>query len=178
MADTSKSEDWVEDIAQHVHDENSTADQFAVSQTPYHTHNKTDSSGISYQDLDNRDILFPIILPGTSSATAGNYGMVFIAPYTCTFVGANEAHGTKGTDGSTVTLQIEKLTGTVASGSGITLMSAGFNLKGNINTIQYSALASIPKLNFSMKKGDRLGLVLTGTPTSVAQLVVTVLLRH
>lgn len=171
-------EDYIKNIAQEVHDENSTSDQFAVSQSPYHTHNDSDSQALDYGNLTNRLETLHVILPGTSPATAANYGMIFIAPYDALFIGATEVHGTKGTDGSAVTLQIEKLISTQASGAGTSLLATGFNLKGNINTVQTAILAVIPKFNFSLKKGDRLGLVLTGTPTAVAQMVVMVQLEY
>jgi hypothetical protein len=43
----------VNDIAQNVHDQNSTTDQFAVSQTPYHTHNGSDSQRIPFIGLSD-----------------------------------------------------------------------------------------------------------------------------
>src|SRR5216684_2033476 len=160
-------EDHIRSIAQDVMNENQTTDQFAVAQTPYHTHNGADSQNVSYANIVNRLETLHIVLPGTSAATAANYGMVFIAPYTAMFTGAFEVHGTKGTDGSAVTVQIEKLTGTQASGSGTVLLATGFDMKGTINTVQTASLASIARNNFALKKGDRLGLVLTGTPTAI-----------
>lgn len=40
--------------AQRVHDENSTADQFAVSRTPFHTHNGADSPYIAFSSINRR----------------------------------------------------------------------------------------------------------------------------
>lgn len=44
-------EDKVKQVAQDVHDDNSTSDQFAVSQTPFHTHNGQDSQKISQSNI-------------------------------------------------------------------------------------------------------------------------------
>lgn len=169
-----QNEEEVQDIAQGVLERNQTVDQFGVSQTPYHTHNGADSPQVSYASLTNRVIVFPIVLAGSAPATAANYGTFFAAPFACQFVGANEVHQTAGSDGSAVSLQIEKLAGTTASGSGTVLLLGAFDLKGTANTVQTSMLANVAKKTFALAKGDRLGLKLTGTPTSVATLVVTV----
>lgn len=46
-------EQRMRDIAQQVHDENSAIDQFAVSQTPFHTHNGLDSPRIPFIGLSD-----------------------------------------------------------------------------------------------------------------------------
>lgn len=178
MANYSDNESMMRSIAQDVLNENETSDQFAVAQTPYHTHNDADSPAVDYSNIKNRLETLHVVISGTSAATAANYGMIFIAPYTAMFVGAYEVHGTLGTSGSAVSVQIEKLVGTQASGSGTSLLAAGFNLKSAINTVQTASLAVITKNNFALNKGDRLGLVLTGTPTSVAQLVIVAQLQY
>lgn len=152
------------------------ADQYGVSQTPFHTHNGSDSNRVSFGDLTNKQLIIPVMLAGTAPATAGNYGIFYTAPFQCRFFSANEVHATAGTDGSAVTVQIEKLTGTTVPGSGTVLLSSGFNMKGTINTVQYGTLGSIQKTNFSLAKGDRLALKLTGTPTTVANAVFTITL--
>lgn len=159
-------------------DQNNGVNQFGVTQTPYHTHNGLDSPPVSFQSLRNRNEIVSVVLPGTSGATAGNYGVFFIAPMKCLFVGAMEVHGTKGTDGSAVSLQIQKLTSTTAIGSGTNLLSTAFDLKGTINTVQTGVLAKIINSNFNLALGDRLGLSLTGTPTSVAQVCVMIQLSY
>lgn len=172
-------EQKIRDGAQQVHDENATSDQFAVANTSFHTHNGADSQQINFSNIVGRFEFLNETLPGTTAATAGNYGVIFIAPYRCTFMGATEVHSVLGTSGSAVTLQIERLVGTTATGSGINLLgSSGFNLKGTINTVQTATLAVVPKRTFTLNKGDRLGLSLTGTPTSVSQLVIIVQLSY
>lgn len=159
-------------------DENNGINQFAVTQTPYHTHNNFDSPSVSFQNLTNRNEVLHVVLPGASAATAGNYGTFFIAPYKCIFLGATEVHGTLGTDGSAVTLQVQKLIGTTAIGSGVNLLATAFNLKGTINTVQTATLARQTNSNLNLAVGNRLGLALTGTPTSVAQVCVVVRLAY
>lgn len=159
-------------------DQNNGQNQFGISQTPFHIHNNLDSPAVSFQNLKERNEILHIVLPGTSAATAGNYNVFFTAPYKCIFMSVTEVHSVLGTDASPVTLQIEKLTGTTASGSGTILLSAGFNLKAAINTVQNGLLALIPNPNFNLATGDRLGLKLTGTPTSVGNVVVMVKLNY
>ena len=168
----------IDDKIQDAIDDNNGINQFAVTQTPYHTHNDLDSPAVSFLSLKNRSEVLHFILPGTSAATAGNYGVSFIAPYKCLFLGATEVHSTLGTNGSAVTLQVEKLTGTTATGSGVNLLATPFNLKGTINTVQTATPALIPNSNFNLAVGDRLGLSLSGTPTSVAQVCVVVRLSY
>lgn len=163
---------------QQIYDDNQTADQFGVSQTPFHTHNGSDSPSVDFQYITGRFEFLNEVLPGTSAATAGNYGVIFTAPYACTFVGATEVHSVKGTDGSAVSLQIEKLISTQATGAGTNLLGVPFNLKGTINTVQNAVLAILPQRTFSLKKGDRIGLSLTGTPTSVSQVCVIIKLNY
>jgi hypothetical protein len=151
-----------------------TANQFGVAQTPFHTHNGADSQRVSFSNLTDRLTLQTITLAGITPATAGNYGMFFIAPFPVRFVSAAEVHATAGTDGSAVTVQIEKLTSTTVPGSGTVLLLAGFNMKGAINTVQYGTLAAASKKTFYLLKGDRLALKLTGTPTAIANAVFTV----
>lgn len=166
----------IEQGAQQVHDINATIDQFGVPQVPNHFHNGSDSNRVSFQDLIKRNEFLHIIIPGTSAATSTNYGVFFIAPYKCTFVGATEVHSTAG--GSTPTLQIEKLVNTQATGSGINFLAFPFTLSATANTVQTAIPAYIPQPNFTLNKGDRLGLSVSGTLTSLAQVVVIVQLSY
>lgn len=167
-----------EAIVQQQIDSNARVDQFGVANTPFHVHNGSDSNKISFSNLTDRVFLAQAILPGTAPATSGNYTIFFVAPFQVRFSGATCVFVTQGTDGSAVTLQIEKLTGTTAPGSGTSLLMTAFNLKGANNTTQYGTLASIQKTSFTLKKGDRLALKLSGTPTSVASLVVEAALTY
>lgn len=167
----------VKNIAQSTHDINAATDQFAVSQPPFHAHTGADSSKINFNNLKNRNEFLNIVIQGTSAATTGNYGVIFIAPYTCMFIGATEVHQALGTGGA-CTVQIEKLVGTTASGSGTALLSTGFDLAAAINTTQTGKLAFAASNTFGLNKGDRLGLVITGTPTSVAQVVIVIQLKY
>jgi len=149
-----------------------------LSNFQQHAHTSTDSRRVNYNDLSNKpSSFFTITLAGTSPATTGNYGVFFTAPIAGMVLGITEVHGTKGTDGSAVTLNVEKLTGTSASGTGKSLLSTALSLKATINTVQNGVLVTtntsgVSDLFFNV--GDRFGLVLSGTPTSVADLVIVV----
>lgn len=129
---------------------------------------------VSSRKVVKRLVPIPVAvrLKGTEGATAANYGHFFVADKAYNVISAAEVHGTKGIDGSAVTLQIEKLTGTTAAGSGTSLLSTAFNLKGNINTVQYGVFVVTGAT--SMIRGDRLALKTSGTLTSVADVLVTV----
>lgn len=92
----------VRQIAQDVHDNNSTSDQFAVSQTPFHSHNGRDSQQFPFINLsDVPNSYFPnkISAAGyTVSVNATATGLVFIPPSTFTpIIGTIVSGGTAGT---------------------------------------------------------------------------------
>jgi hypothetical protein len=102
----------------------------------------------------------------------------FIAPEPLEVVEIHEIHTTLGTGAGDVTLQVERLQGTEApGGNGDALMATTVNLKGTNNTLQSPALTATTA-NLQLAAGDRLGVDISGTTTSVAGVVVTVLLRR
>lgn len=102
----------------------------------------------------------------------------FIAPEPLEVVEIHEIHSTLGTGAGDVTLQVERLQGTEApGGNGDALMAATVDLKAANNTLQSPALTATTA-NLQLAAGDRLGVDISGTTTSVAGVVVTVLLRR
>lgn len=101
----------------------------------------------------------------------------YIATRPTRVVGIKQIHGTLGSHGSAVTLQVSKCISTEAAGSGTVLLTnnsdAGFNLKSTINTRQIGALATALATR-RLAAGDRLALEFTGTLTAVAGLCVSV----
>lgn len=166
-------EEQIKQIAQDIVEKNLGLSQFSVSQNSFHTHNGIDSPTIQYSNIKNKIHLFSYTLAGTAPATSGNYSSFFIAPFPMKINGIAEVHTTAGSDVGAVTLQVEKLTSTAAPGSGISVLSASFNLKGTANTVQNGVLSNTSN-NLILNQGDRLGLVLTGTPTSVANMTITI----
>lgn len=131
----------------------------------------------------NKAIRETVLLPAsvrlkdTDAATAANYGMFFVADRTYEVVAITEVHGTAGSDASAVTLQIQRLQGTEAIGSGDDLLSSAFDLKGTADTVQFGTLTA-DKSVLVLERGDRLSLEDSGTLTAVANLQVTVLLKQ
>lgn len=113
---------------------------------------------------------------GTSAATAGNYSIFFTATRPCIVKRISEVHTTAGTDGSAVTLQVERLQGTEAPDSGDVLLQTAFDLKGTANTVQEGTTVTTTVLALAV--GDRLCLKDSGVLTSVAGVNVTVELTY
>ena len=102
----------------------------------------------------------------------------FIAPEPLEVVEIHEIHTTLGTGAGDVTLQVERLQGTEApGGNGDALLATTVDLKAANNTRQAPSLTATTA-NLQLAAGDRLGVDISGTTTSVAGVVVTVLLRR
>ena len=119
-------------------------------------------------------------LPGSLAQTAASYGVFFTATRPCYIKAITESHTTAGADAGAVSLEVERLTGTTAPGSGTSLQSAVFDLKGTANTTQYAGLRTGSTLiaQTGLNMGDRLALKKTGTLTSLEGVQVTVELRY
>lgn len=128
---------------------------------------------VDFSDIINKDGFYIYIsLPGTLAATAANYGVFFTAYYPFQIVWVAECHTTTGTDGSAVELNIERLKGTEALGSGDEIIITDFNLKGTANTLVEKS-GNKDLQNNNIIKGDRLALKDTGTLTNVAGIMIT-----
>jgi hypothetical protein len=120
--------------------------------------------------------LITAVVPDTSAATAANYGVFFIAPYACEVIEAWESHKTAGSDGSAVTLTVEKLTGGQALDAGSAVLSGTWNLKGTAN--DPNRLRNVSSFSARhLNAGDRLALKDAGTLTAVAHVCVTILIK-
>lgn len=104
----------------------------------------------------------------------------FIANRPCIVTGAYWVHGTLGTNGSAVNVQLTKDTSTNAPGAGTDLLTnntnAGFDCKGAINTVQTGTL-SATAANLRLAAGDRLSVDFSGTLTALAGCVLVVTLQ-
>lgn len=143
---------------------------------PTHYHNGFDSNQISWVDLYQKKLFIIHNIQGTAGATAANYAVFLIVPMPALIVGFQEVHKTAGTDGAAVTIDLEKLTGTTAPGSGVTALSATLSLKATANTVQ-TATITTTNANRTLAVGDRLAVKLTGTPTAVADVNVLTTLQ-
>lgn len=132
--------------------------------------------------MDNYDVwrkdgqMLTHVLFGATPQTAANYNHFFIARYPIEVMRVSEVHSVAGTDAGAVTLDIEKLTGTQASGAGSTVLTSTFDLKSTANTVvtkEGRQLTSSTQGRI-IRENERLGLVLSGTPTSIEDLVVCI----
>ena len=97
---------------------------------------------------------------------------VFLANRPYKVVAIRQVHSALGSDGGAVTLSVSKDTGTAAPGAGTGLLTATFNLKSAINTVQTGSLTAT-EADLILAAGDRLAVVYGGTLTAVAGVVVT-----
>jgi hypothetical protein len=144
--------------------------RFSVSDIAAHSHTGADSLQVSYNDLVGKILVIQHTLPGTSAATAANYGVFFTAPFDCTVIAFSVVFETAGSVNAQMNL--EKLTGTQAPDSGVEILN-DLSLTGAANTVQYGVInkgnsGSVPIA--TLNKGDRLCLKDELTMTSVAGL--------
>ena len=100
------------------------------------------------------------------------------APVKCTVVGIREVHAVAGDDAGAVTATIRRCQGTEAATAGDDLLgSTKINLKGTALTEQEPALTDTTA-SLTLEAGNRLSLDVTGTTTTLAGVIVTVLLKR
>lgn len=104
----------------------------------------------------------------------------FIADRAYEVVAISEVHSVVGTDGSAVSMQVTKDTGTNAPGAGTDLLTnntaAGFNMKATANTVQAGTLTAT-LASKQLAAGDRLSVDFAGVLTALAGVVATVILK-
>lgn len=102
---------------------------------------------------------------------------VFTADRAYELVDVNGTHGTAGSDGSAVSLDIKKCAATVAPTSGTTMLgTTKYDCKGTANTNQSPALTDTVA-NRRLAVGDRIAFDFTGTITALADLNVALTLK-
>lgn len=81
-------EQQVKDLIQQMIDNDNTVNQFAVSQTPYHTHNSSDSSSLDYSLLTgkSRYIVYRIVRSDVQVTTGTKISGDFVFPFSGNFV--------------------------------------------------------------------------------------------
>jgi len=110
----------------------------------------------------------------SDSATAGNYDVIFTAPFPCEVSKVIETHRVASSSG---TLNIEKLESGEALGSGDNILATAFSTATTANTPQIkNGTDLVTSKARQLLEGDRLGLVDAGTLTSSAGVQVTVYL--
>lgn len=148
----------------------------AAQQSPVlldHFHNGYDVSPVNFQSIYQKKLWVHASVPGLNAAVATNYGIVWIAPLAVSVSNVYEVHQTAGTDAGTVTLNLEKLTGTTAPDSGSTILSTAFSLKSTANTVQTGTLVTTQATK-TLAKGDRLCLKDSGVLTTTANVTLLI----
>jgi len=157
------------------------ATRFGVAYTSRHIHNGQDSQPIPFSSVRPFNEYINWTIPGVQAATATNYGVIWICPANAIVKGFWEVHQTAGSSGGTVSLQLEKLTGTQAPNAGVALLQSALSLKATANTVQEGTLvetSTSSKKDVSLSAGDRLCLKDAGTLTAVANVTVQILITY
>jgi hypothetical protein len=117
----------------------------------------------------------PIQVVINGAATTTNYSTVFIADRPYQVISVQEIHAVASTGGAT-TLDVTKDVGTGAPASGSSVLNGTtFNLAATANTLQ--TILSVNTGVSTLAVGDRLGLKLTGTPTSMTNVTLVIAIR-
>jgi len=128
---------------------------------------------VYFENIFNKDGFYQTVwLENTLPATSTNYPIFFIAMKPCEVMMVSEVHGTASTSG---TVQVEKLTGITAKGSGSNVLVTAFSTASTANTVQTKTGDLLQ--NRTMNVGDRLALKAAGTLTNSANMCVTLYLR-
>lgn len=133
-----------------------------------------------WEDIQNKDGFYiTVSLPGTQPQTAANYGVFFTAYRACEVMEVSEVHEVAGNDAGAVTLDIEKLTGTTALDSGVSILASTFNLKSTARTITRDTIKTgiALSVNRQLKPFDRLALKDVGTLATLQGVQVTLYLK-
>jgi len=144
-----------------------------VSVIEDHEHTGFDVSRVGWDNLARRKHYVHWAIFGDNATTTGNYAVFFIVPFQCVLTKFQEVHSVAGTNGSPVTLMLEKLTLVQASGAGVNMLASTLSLKATANTVQTATLtATLANRNLAI--GDRLCLVDAGVLSSLSNVVVSV----
>jgi hypothetical protein len=105
---------------------------------------------------------------------------IFIADRPYRVLAVRESHATAGNDAGAVSLDVKKATGTTAIASGTTVLGSTFDLKGTANTVVTKTRDNggvVATAVATLAEGDRLGLDVTGTITTLAGVCVSIVLQ-
>jgi len=130
---------------------------------------------LRFDQIENKDGFY-VVHSLVSAATAGNYGVIFTALHPCELMMVAESHTAAGTNGSAVTLQIEKLLPSYALDAGAEMLATGFNLKSMVDVPVIKEGSDL--INRQLLPGDRIALKDTGTLTAVAGVQVTLYFKR
>src|SRR3990167_11547229 len=141
-----------------------------------HVHSGTDSQQVLWRDLGQKQFLISHTVVDTDAATVAKYGVIFTAPYPCILLSMRETHKTAGSDGGTVTVDIEKLTSGQALDAGVSMLNSALSLKSTANTPQ-SATLTATLANRNLDTNERVALKDAGVLTTVNHVNITLELQ-
>lgn len=122
--------------------------------------------------------LVTFFLVGTSPATAANWGSTFFtSDEYYQIVSVKERHTTAGNDAGAVTAMLKRVPSGTAPSAGTDMLAAGMSMKSVANTSQSGTLHATVA-NQKLIPGQSLAAVLTGTPTTLAGVEITVELKR
>jgi len=110
-----------------------------------------------------------------SGVTSAQNRVFWISDGDYTVVSVSEIHSTAETTAATLTGYVEKVTGTLPAGFGVSVQATPFNFKGTANTLQTSN-ASTTASAIRIVAGDRLSYFRSTTPTQLVGITITVVL--
>lgn len=115
-------------------------------------------------------------LVGATAQTDANYGIFFTAYWPCEVLWVGVRYATN--NGAALTLQLVKVPDATAVASGSSMLATAFNLNTTADTIQTrSGLTLLRAGTTQLDTNEALGIVKTGTLTSIAHLTLTVYLK-
>lgn len=152
-------EEQIRDLIQKMIDDDNSVNQFAVAQTPYHTHNGSDSSFLDYTLMKNRTryILYRAVLNTSDVTVTNKIGGDLSMPFGGYLVSVGYTVDTAGVTG---TMTADFLINGVATISGVSIPTA---TKTSRNNIPQTFIKS------SFLKGDIITFNVTAIQTTAAK---------
>lgn len=134
------------------------------------------NKNLRFEQIDNKDGFYiTFSLPGSDSATAAKYGVIWSVRNPCEILWVAESHAVAGSDGGSVGLNIERLSGTEALDGGDEMLVADIDLKGTANTVVQRQ--GVDLQNRKLIRGDRIAVKDSGTLTSLEGVQLTLYFR-
>jgi len=149
-----------------------------MAEEKIHTHTGTDMPQVEYENiLRTPNLVVTAVVDGVNARAQEWYDTFFIAPYQCEVTALSEVHGTAEATTDPYSMQVQRLQGTEATGSGDNLLTTAFDLTGTAETVVNGTLVNtnVKILN----KDDRLALRLEqASGSDCTDVVVTALLKR
>ena len=146
-----------------------------MAEEKIHTHTGTDMPQVEYENILRTPNI--VVIDGADARDQDFYDTFFIAPYQCEVTAMSEVHGTAEATTDPYSMQVQRLQGTEATGSGDNLLTTAFDLTGTAETVVSGTLVNtnVKILN----KDDRLALRLEqASGSDCLDVVVTALLKR